>query len=464
MTLFEKNASGQKQGGVREMISVALPMVVSFACDTVMIFTDRLLLSRLGPDMMNAALGGGICFYMLITFMIGLTGYTTALAAQYLGAGRKQDCPKVTFQAGLLILLAWPVIVFLSGPVSKIFELMSIPAGQLGPQIIYFKILVLGCVTVLLRHCLASFFSGIGRTRVVMTASLIAMVINVFAGYTLIFGKFGFPQMGIAGAAWGTVFASFCAFLILAGVYFSEKIRAEYGVMKSFGFHPDIMKKLLRYGYPSGIEMFLAVAAFNFMVMTFHSLGPVSATASSIMLNWDMVTYVPLMGIEIGVTSLVGRYMGAGKPETAHQSVMSGVKVGSVYSSIMFILFMFFPYQLVTVFHPDTFSLEFEQAVSSAVFMLRVVCLYLVSEIIVVVFVGALRGAGDTLWAMSFSIVLHWVLAAALFVMLRIFHLSIETGWAVVIVLFLFLSTAVLFRYREGKWKTLRIIHPEPAV
>lgn len=446
---------------MREMIGVALPMVVSFACDTVMIFTDRLLLARLGPDLMNAALGGGIGFYMLITFMLGLTGYTTALSAQYLGAGQKENCAKVLVQAFLLILAAWPIILCFRGPIGLLFKSMGVPEAQLGPQIEYFEILALGCVAMIFRHAMASFFSGIGNTRVVMAASLMAMVINVFSSYTLIFGKFGFPAMGIAGAAVGTLFASFCACLVLLGVLFSKKIREEYRVIQAFVFNPEIMKKLLRYGYPSGIEMFLAVAAFNFMVMTFHSTGPVNATAASIMLNWDMVTFVPLLGIEIGVTSLVGRYMGAGRPDIAHKSVMSGVKMGSIYSMLMFVLFMFFPYQLVTVFHPEVADPVFNQSIAPAVFMLRIVCLYLVSEIIVIVFVGALRGAGDTLWAMCFSVGLHWFIAAALFIMLKVFNLSICAGWAIAIVLFLALSGIVLLRYHEGKWKSLRIIQPE---
>lgn len=447
-------------GGVREMISVALPMFVSFGCDTVMIFTDRLLLSRLGPVMMNASLGGGISFYMMITFMFGLLGYITALAAQYLGAGQKENCAKVTVQGVILILIAWPIIIWARRYAEQLFQLMGVSEEQIVPQIAYFHILVIGAPTALLRHCMASFFSGIGKTRVVMTASLLAMAINVLSGYTLIFGKFGFPKMGIEGAAWGAVFASFCACLILGSVYFSKKIREEFHTLEAFAFRWDIMKKLLRYGYPSGVEMFLAVMSFNFMVMTFHSLGPVAATASSIVLNWDMVTFVPLMGIEIGVTSLVGRYMGAGQPDIAHRSVISGVKVGSIYALCMMALFFFFTKHLAAVFHPDHGTEIFEQALPAAIFMLRLVSLYLMSMIIMVVFVGALRGAGDTLWAMGFNVILHWIMAGVLFAMLRIWYFPIEAGWTTVIILFLVLSTIVLFRYREGKWKTLRIVEP----
>jgi len=85
-------------GGIREMLAIALPMVISYAADTVMTFTDRMFLSRLGPEVMNAAMGGGLTAFMMSTFFLGLIGYSTALVAQYLGANRKSSCPTVKSQ------------------------------------------------------------------------------------------------------------------------------------------------------------------------------------------------------------------------------------------------------------------------------------------------------------------------------------------------------------------------------
>ena len=93
------------------MVTIALPMVISCACETVMTFTDRLFLSRLGSEQMSAAMGGGLTCYMMMTFVLGLTGYTTALVAQYLGAGRKDRCPLAMTQALIISILAYPLIV-----------------------------------------------------------------------------------------------------------------------------------------------------------------------------------------------------------------------------------------------------------------------------------------------------------------------------------------------------------------
>ena len=117
-------------------------MVVSSGCETAMTFTDRLFLSRLGPEQMNAAMAGGLTCFMMMTFFFGLTGYTTALVAQYLGAGRKQNCAVALTQAVLVSLAAWPLILLARPLVYGLFELSRIAPEQLIPQRIYFDILV----------------------------------------------------------------------------------------------------------------------------------------------------------------------------------------------------------------------------------------------------------------------------------------------------------------------------------
>ena len=106
-------ADYKKPGGINDLLAMAFPMMVSTACDGVMTFTDRLFLARVGSEQMNAALGGGLTYQMMTFFFIGLTGYSTALVAQYYGARKFQDAPKAAFQAILLTIVAWPIILML---------------------------------------------------------------------------------------------------------------------------------------------------------------------------------------------------------------------------------------------------------------------------------------------------------------------------------------------------------------
>jgi multidrug resistance protein, MATE family len=449
-----------KEGGMAEMIAISLPMVVSSACDTVMVFTDRLFLARLDPELMNAVMAGGLASFVMGSFFVGLLGYTTALVAQHLGAGRKRDCAVVATQALFFAALAYPLILLARPLAYEGMARMGLPEEQLSAQILYLDILLYGSIFGLARTALSGFFSGIGRTRVVMVASFASMIANVGFSYLLVFGALGFPQMGIRGAAYATIISGALGFVILAVAYLSRRNRAEYDIGSSFRFDRVLAGKLLRFGSPTGAEIFLNVLAFNIMIMVFHSLGPVAATATTVVFNWDFVSFVPLMGIGIGVTSLVGRFMGAGRPDLAHRSTLAGLKLGLIYSFCIFVLFAGFPGPLVEVFRPIGHSPVFDEAAPTAIFMVRMAAVYVMSDTLLCIFISALRGAGDTRWAMFASVALHWMMLAALTVLLRVFHVSPETGWVAVVFFFLLFSSIVILRYRQGKWRSLRVVEP----
>lgn len=458
-TLLKKHFDGL--GGIREMVAIALPMVVSSACDTVMTFTDRLFLSRLGPEQMSAAMGGGLTSFVMMTFFLGLTGYATALVAQYLGSGRPDRCAISVTQSLIIALLAYPIILAARPLAHLLFEVIRIPAEQLIPQKQYFNILVYGVIFGLLRNCLSCFFSGIGKTKIVMVGALTAMVVNVILDYLMIFGKLGLPAMGIRGAAWATIAGSVCGLAVLIAAYLGAENRRAYNVIAAFRYDGAVMKKLLRYGYPAGLEFFLNLLAFNIIILMFFSRGASTAAAITIVFNWDMVSFVPLIGVNIGVTSLVGRYMGAGSPDTAHRATLSGLKLAWGYSFCILIAFAVFPKTLVGVFCPAETTALFTEAFPLAVSMLRLAALYVMADAMLLVFSGALRGAGDTFWAMCISVTFHWVLVAVLGVLLKLLNIDAFWAWCVLCIIFMMFSMAFYLRYRTGKWRSLRVIEPE---
>lgn len=452
------------EGGTHETLVLALPIVVSQACETAIVFTNRMFLSELDPELMNAAMAGGVTALMMVSFVTGLVGYATALVAQYLGAGYKTKCSLVITQAFLLCLAIYPIVLACRPLAYAVFDKMHLAPEQLAPQKLYFNILLWGALIPLFRGCLASFFSGIGRTSIVMIASGVAMLVNAGMNYLLVFGHLGFPSLGIRGAAYGALTGSASGLLVLLAAYLKRKNRKEFHVMHSFHFSSEVIRKLLRYGSPTGLEMLSAFLSYNAIILIFHSCGAITATAATIMLNWDMVSFVPLIGFEIAVTSLVGRYMGGRKPDSAHNSVISGMKLGQLYSMVILVLFLFFPSMLVNVFRPSDGNEIFLKAQPTAIWMLRAASIYILTNAAFVVFIGALRGAGDTFWAMSLAITSHWTMVLALAVLLKVTHLSPEAGWLSIIVVFLLFFALVCKRYFGGKWKTLHIIESQNPV
>lgn len=456
---LKKNFSAyHKPGGQKELLGLALPMIIATASDGVMTFTDRLFLAKVGSEQMNASLAGGTSIQMLTFFFIGLIGYTTALTAQYLGANEKQNSSLTTFQAIIISLLAWPMIIALKPFLGMMFTWLNTPQAQISYQNQYVAVLAYGVIFMLLRHTLSCYFVGIGRTKIVMVATVSAMLCNVLLDYILIFGKFGIKPMGISGAAIATVSGSVVAVIILLIAYCSKQNFREFYIDKSFHFSSEIMKKLLYYGSPAGFEMLLNFIAFFFMIALFQSRGDVESTATTIMFNWDLVSFIPLIGIETSVTSLVGRYMGAGKPHFAHRAALSGIKTGIFYSVLILILFIFIPKSLVLVFQPDIDSIIFEKALPIAVNMIQIASLYVLAETVIVAIVGALRGAGDTHFTMIASVAAHWTFVPVLYLCLHVFKLSVPFSWFTLVVFFLIFTLVLVKRFKSGKWKKIKVV------
>ena len=459
MRIFRTYFAGyQKRGGVNELLTLAIPMVISTAADGVMTFCDRLFMAQVDSEQMNAVMGGGVGFQVLVFFFIGLLGYSTALVAQYFGAGEKQNASKAAFQAVIITALAWPLIIALKPLAFEFFEFMKIPEKQLVFQKEYLNILVWGGGFTILRHSLSCYFSGIGKTGIVMRATIVAMVINVVLDYILIFGKFGIEPMGIKGAAIASISGSFFAVIMLLFAYFAKQNRIEFRVLSSFKFNWGIMKKLLHFGYPAGVELFLNFLAFSVIISLFHARGPEAATASTIMFNWDLVSFIPLLGIEIAVTSLVGRYMGAKRPQVAHRAAFSAIKTGIFYSFVILILFVFIPETLVMVFKPDIPSEIFNSAVPIAVNMIRIAAFYVLAEAIMVALVGALRGAGDTHFTMILSVTAHWILVPLLYISMNVLKLSVELSWIIMVITYLIFCVILYMRFKSEKWKSIKVI------
>ena len=192
-----------------------------------------------------------------------------------------------------------------------------------------------------------------------MYSALTAMLVNIFFDYIFIFGKLGLPAMGIAGAAYASIAGQIISSLLLLN-FLVKNMRENRVVFSQFArFNKEILFKLVRYGTPAGLEMFLNFISFAAIIAVFHSQGDVVAPAATEMFNWDLISFVPLIGLEIAITSLAGRYMGAQKPELAHRATISAIRIGTIYSVIILVIFIFIPEALARLFSPFEYDEAF---------------------------------------------------------------------------------------------------------
>lgn len=426
-------------------------MVISQGAFAVMIFTDRYFMSQIDPLQMAAAMGGGVASFFSISLFLGLLAYSNALVAQYYGAGELEKCSRVVSQGIIICIFCMPILLLLAYFVSDMFAAMGHEQEQVKLERIYYQLLVIGSFLPLSKVCFASFFSGIGKTRVVMICDVLGMMLNIPLSYVLIFGKFGLPALGIVGAALGTIISSFFALGLFLLFYMEKSNRREFQIRESWRLDRLIMRRFLRLGLPSGLEMFLNVAAFNLFLLMFQSYGIAEAAAATIVFNWDILAFVPMLGLNIAVISLVGRFVGANDMTRTNQVIYSAFLVALSYTGVLAVIFVLFRESLVGVFviaGPD-----YEGIMHLGSFMMVGLATYVMADGVRIVASAVLRGAGDTRWLMIYSALLNWFMVLVQYVLIRVLDANPRISWLLFVCMILALTSLCLYRLYGGKWR-----------
>lgn len=437
-------------------------MMISQGAFAIMIFTDRYFMSQIGPLQMSATLGGGVASFFSFSLFIGVLSYANALVAQYYGAGELEKCPRVVTQGLIMTVLSTPVLLIISVSVAGIFGAMGHAPEQVALEKVYYYLLMLGSFFTLSKSCVASYFSGIGRTRIVMITDVLGMTLNVPLSYVLIFGKLGFPELGIVGAAMGTIISNIIALLLFFGFYFHREHRDTFQVLNSFRYDRAILRRYVRLGLPSGVELFLNVAAFNLFLLMFQSYGIAQGAAAAIVLNWDILSFVPMLGLNVGVISLTGRFVGAGNMDKADEVIYSGFLLGLGYSSVLALFFVIFRVQLVEIFTVPVG--DYREIRELANFMMIGLATYAMADATILITGGVLRGAGDTRWLMKASVALHWVMLIAQYFIIRVLGYGPKVSWAGFVIMILSIALVYYLRLKGKKWRdpeTLRLVMAE---
>ena len=430
---------------------LALPMVVSQGAFAVMIFTDRYFMSQIDPVHMAAALGGGIASFFSFCFFTGLLSYTNAMAAQYLGAGEPQKCPKVVTQGMVMTVMSTPFLTLVAFLVVGIFEGMGHDPAQVELERVYYLILMSGVLVTLAKTCISSYFAGIGRTHVVMICDVFGLLVNVPLCYAMVFGKFGLPALGIVGAGVSTVVATVLAFALFLAFYFRKEHREQFRVRHSFSLDLKILRRLWRLGSPGGLEMFLNVAAFNLFLLMFQSYGIAEGAAATIVFNWDILSFIPMIGLHVAVISLIGRFVGARDMARANEVMTAAFSIALAYSAVLAVVYITWRFPLVEVFAPP--SGDFSAVRELAPFMMIGLSTYVMADAIILVSGGVLRGAGDTRWLMVASVSLHWAMLVAQFLIIRVFELNPRVSWMAFVMLVFAIALVYALRLKSGRWR-----------
>jgi MATE family multidrug resistance protein len=449
----------REKGGYRELLVTAFPLVLSTGTWSIQTFIDRMFLAWYSPQAIAASMPASLLQFSIMSVFLGTCSYAGTFVAQYYGANLHNRIGKVVWQ-GLYLAVFGGAVVALFYPLAPlIFKSVGHAPDLQPPEIVFFRILCIGSLGPIASGALSGFFSGLGKNWPVMWANVIATVLNIILDYFMIFGHAGFPAMGIQGAAWATVIASMFPVVFYLFLIFSPSNEKHFATRSSWRIDFDFIRRLLRFGLPSGIQFFIDVAGFSLFLLVIGRLGMTELAATNIAFNINTVAFMPMMGTGIAISMLVGRYLGDDKPRLAQRSAYSAFHLTLLYMSIIALSYVLLPQMYLWFFSRNADPASFGPIAELTKKLLRFVALYSLFDTMTIVFSMAIKGAGDTKFVMTMMVILSiCALVIPSYFAIVIFHRGVYTAWVIGTVYIILCGFAFLIRFLSGAWKTMRVI------
>lgn len=446
------SVSAPRKGGLREVGSLAYPVILTQISIVTMQLVDSAMVGRLGPSELAAVGFGGIWIWTFMCLFVGTATAVQTFVSQQHGAGQADRCGSWAWQGiyAIVPLTAVASIALLLAGESLVGWLR--PSEALAPLASdYIRARALGNIGLAGAVVLSSFFRGIGDTRTPLYATLVANGINALLDYGLIFGALGLPRLGVAGAGIATSIAEWIYLIALAVAFRRRSVAALYQTAR-VRFARGKTRRLLRTGLPIGGQWWLEMTSFAAFSTLVARMGDAEMAASQAFIVLLSISFMQAIGLSIAVSTLVGRYIGARDIASAERSFRSGVVGALVLGGLIALLFVAIPSQLLGLFTDDPMVLALGGP------LLLVGAAYQIFDAVALLADGALRGAGDTRWPMLARFALAWGLFLPLSYLLG-FHLEggLTWAWAGGLIYIVVLAATLVWRFRSGAWQTLEI-------
>lgn len=452
----ETFATRTAPAGLYALLSLAWPIVLARATQSVIGFTDALLVAPLGEDALAATTTGSLNSFAFIILAMGTAFIVQSFVAQLRGRGDLSGARRYAYYG---LALAVGAALF-AGAMSPALPFL---VGKLGyaPEVErlivpFMTIRLLSVGAAVGTEALGSYFGGLGNTRPAMQAAVVAMVANVGLNLLLIEPHFGLPGYGVQGSAWASVLASWLGFGVVALRFARERVAGPLGLKLGE------LARVVRFGLPNGVSWFLEFSAFTMFVnLVVGHLGTTELAAFNVILQINSVSFMPAFGLASAGAIQVGEAIGAGARERVWPIVRRTGSVAAVWRVSVGCIYLAIPAALVDPFRPR--GAPAGALVATAVQMLTLSAIWQFFDAVGLTLSEALRAAGDTAWCMGARVVLAWVafMPAGL---LLVRYGGGDTNVVMLTLAAYIVAMAVAFglRFWSGAWK--RIVLLEPAV
>ena len=376
-------------------------------------FVDNIMVGQLGTAELAAVSLGNSFMFIAMSIGIGFSTAITPLIAEA-DASNNFKQAKSTYKHGLFLCTTLGILLFLLVLFSKpLMYLMQQPEEVVVLAIPYLNLVAFSLIPLVIFEAIKQFTDGMSMTKYPMYATLIANIINVVLNYFLIFGKFGFPEMGMVGAAYGTLVSRIIMVIYLWTLLrYKERSRKIVRNIKLFTLDFSMIKKIVNIGSLSAMQMFFEVAIFTSAIWLSGLLGKNSQAANQIALNLSSMTFMVAMGLSVASMIRVGNQKGLQNYKELRRIAFSIFLLGILLAVFFALLFFIFHKSLPNIYvdlNDTTNYKDNMEVLSIASNLLLAAAFFQISDSIQVVVLGALRGLQDVKIPTILTFISYWV-------------------------------------------------------
>ncbi|MGB5170500.1 MAG: MATE family efflux transporter [Eudoraea sp.] len=395
-------------------IKLAVPVIMGMLGHTFVAFADNIMVGQLGTAELAAVSLGNSFVFVAMSLGIGFSTAITPLVAEADGAGNKA-AGKSALKHGIvlctLIGLALFGLIQLSKP---ILQYMQQPPEVVELSLPYLDLVAFSLVPLIMFQAFKQFSEGLSQTKYPMYATIVANVVNIILNYLLIFGSFGFPKLGIVGAALGTLISRVIMLIMLW--YLLKKKKKFHDYVTGFNFkeiEKRVMRKIINLGFPSALQMFFEVAIFTAAIWLSGVLGKNPQAANQIALNLSSMTFMFGMGLGVAAMIRVGNQKGLHNYTELKRIAESIFLLTLIIEIVFAVLFLVGRHWFPTIYL-DTGDLANQmdnmEVIGLAAQLLLVAAFFQISDGLQVVILGALRGLQDVKIPTFITFIAYWII------------------------------------------------------
>jgi MATE family multidrug resistance protein len=462
------------------LLTLAWPVILARATQSVIGFCDALMVAPLGEDALAATTTGGLNFFAVIIFPMGTVFIVQSFTAQLRGRGDLEAVPRYASYGLILAALAGVVGIALIPFLPALLRQLEYAPRVESLMFEYLALRLLSVGPAIGVEALGNWYGGMGNTRPAMVAGVVAMFANLALCWLLIEPRFGLPGFGVAGSAAAGAIGTCLGFAVIARRFLRDRAslrrsRAEQARLSTpptrdstrahfaHGLRLSEFTRMLRFGVPNGVNWFLELGAFAlFINLVVGHLGTTVLAAFNVVLQFNSLAFMPAFGLASAGAILVGESIGARAPELVWPSVKLTLKVAGTWMAAVALIYIVWGPMLLRWFQPPDVAVDAFGVVAAS--MLLWSAAWQLFDAVGITISETLRAAGDTTWCMYARIVLGWVFFVPLaWVAVRVFDGGVDAVMGSLVLYVCALALLLAARFGSGKWRSIDLVG-EPAL